>query len=127
MQTSDWVLLPGKAHGAAFKNLLPSHFQTVSSSPNQVVPFCIEFVLYHYSNKGCSPWRRRMTDLSAVLAQLKKERDKLDRAIAALSQGARGGRRGSAGKRRLSAAARQRIANAQRARWAKFRAKKKAS
>lgn len=68
-----------------------------------------------------------MTDLSAVLAQLKKERDKLDRAIAALSQGATGTRRGSAGRRRLSAAARQRIANAQRARWAKFRAKKKAA
>lgn len=68
-----------------------------------------------------------MTDLSAVLAQLKKERDKLDRAIAALSQGSTRGRRGSTGKRRLSAAARQRIANAQRARWAKFRAKKKAS
>lgn len=68
-----------------------------------------------------------MTNLSVVLAQLRKERDKLDRAIAALSQGVRRGRRGSAGKRRLSAAARQRIANAQRARWAKFRAKKKAS
>jgi ABC-type transporter Mla subunit MlaD len=66
-----------------------------------------------------------MTNLSAVLAQLKKERDKLDRAIAALSQGATRGR--GTGKRRLSAAARQRIASAQRARWAKFRAKKKAS
>lgn len=66
-----------------------------------------------------------MTDLSAVLVQLKKERDKLDRAIAALSHGSTRGR--SAGKRRLSAAARLRIANAQRARWAKFRAKKKAS
>jgi hypothetical protein len=68
-----------------------------------------------------------MTDLSAVLMQLKKERDKLNRAIEALSYGATGARRGSTGKRRLSAAARQRIANAQRARWAKFRAKKKAA
>lgn len=67
-----------------------------------------------------------MTDLSAVLAQLKKERDKLNRAIEALSQGATTGRR-STGRRKLSAAARQRIANAQRARWAKFRAKKKAA
>ena len=67
-----------------------------------------------------------MTNLSAVLAQLKKERDKLNRAIEALSQGAAQGRRGM-GKRRLSAAARQRIANAQRARWAKFRAKRKAA
>ena len=68
-----------------------------------------------------------MTELSAVLAQLKKERDRLDRAIAALSGVAAGVHRGVSGKRKLSAAARQRIANAQRARWAKFRAKKKAS
>lgn len=68
-----------------------------------------------------------MTNLSAVLAQLKKERDKLNRAIEALSQGRTGARRGSSGRRRLSAAARQRIASAQRARWAKFRAKKKAA
>ena len=68
-----------------------------------------------------------MTELGAVLMQLKKERDRLDRAIAALSGGTTRGRSGSAGKRRLSAAARRRIADAQRARWAKFRAKKKAS
>ena len=60
-----------------------------------------------------------MTDLSAVVALLKAERDKLDRAIAALS-----GTAGRRGKRKLSAAARERIAAAQRARWAKFRRKK---
>ena len=65
-----------------------------------------------------------MTDLGAVLAQLKKERDKLDRAITALS-GVTGGKTGGrTGKRRLSAAARKRIADAQRARWAKYKAKK---
>ena len=64
-----------------------------------------------------------MTDLGAVLAQLKAERTKLDRAIEALSGLA--GKSGSAGgKRTLSAAARARIAAAQRARWAKFKAKK---
>ena len=64
-----------------------------------------------------------MTDLGAVLAQLKAERAKLDRAIEALS-GVVGAKAGRAGRRRLSAAARKRIANAQRARWAKFKAKK---
>ena len=66
-----------------------------------------------------------MTDLGAVLAQLKKERDKLDRAIAALS-GVTGNKAGGArpSRRKLSAAARKRIADAQRARWAKFKAKK---
>ena len=64
-----------------------------------------------------------MADLRAMVEQLKKERDKLDRAIAALSgvRGSRGGR----GRRKLSAAARERIAAAQRARWAKFKAKKR--
>jgi len=61
-----------------------------------------------------------MTDLGAIVAQLKKERDKLDRAIAALSGVGRNG-----GRRKLSAAARERIAAAQRARWAKFKAKKR--
>ena len=65
-----------------------------------------------------------MSDLSAVVAQLKKERDKLDRAIAALS-GITAGGAGRRGPRKLSAAARERIAAAQRARWAKFKAKKK--
>jgi hypothetical protein len=63
-----------------------------------------------------------MADLSAVVAQLKAERAKLDKAIEALSgvTGSVGGR----GTRRLSAAARERIAAAQRARWAKYKAKK---
>jgi len=67
-----------------------------------------------------------MIDLGAVLVQLKRERDKLDRAIAALG-GVGGGKWGSsnsAGRRNLSAAARKRIGDAQRARWAKFKAKK---
>jgi hypothetical protein len=65
-----------------------------------------------------------MTDLDVVLAQLKAERVKLDKAIEALSglTGKAGG--GGGGKRRLSAAARARIAAAQRARWVKFKAKK---
>jgi len=59
---------------------------------------------------------------AAILAQLKEERAKLDKAIAALSGVA--GKSGGGGKRRLSAAARARIAAAQRARWAKFKANK---
>ena len=64
-----------------------------------------------------------MADLGAVLAQLKVERAKLDKAIQALS-GLAGKSSGGGGKRKLSAAARARIAAAQRARWAKFKAKK---
>jgi hypothetical protein len=47
----------------------------------------------------------------------------LDKAIEALS-GLAGISNNGGGKRRLSAAARARIAAAQRARWAKFKAKK---
>jgi len=64
-----------------------------------------------------------MADLRAVVEQLKKQRDNLDRAIEALS-GIAGGGGGAGGRRNLSAAARERIAAAQRARWAKFKAKK---
>jgi hypothetical protein len=53
---------------------------------------------------------------------LAKELDRLDEAISVLSGlGKGGGRRG--GKRRLSVAARKRIADAQKARWAKWKAK----
>jgi hypothetical protein len=62
-----------------------------------------------------------MTTLSAVLAQLKQERDKLNRAIDALSGV---GKSGGGRRHRLSAAARERIAAAQRKRWAKFKRKK---
>jgi hypothetical protein len=66
-----------------------------------------------------------MADLGAMLEQLKQERAKLDKAIQALS-GVVGNHSGKSGrvKRVLSAAARKRIAAAQRARWAKFKARK---
>jgi len=63
-----------------------------------------------------------MTDLGAVVAQLRQERSKLDRAIAALSGSTSSS--GGGGRRRLSAAARERIAAAQRKRWAKFKKNK---
>ena len=64
-----------------------------------------------------------MTDLSAVVASLKQERFKLDQAIAALS-GITGNSAAGSGRRKLSAAARERIAAAQRTRWAKFKKNK---
>ena len=69
-----------------------------------------------------------MTDLGAVLEQLKKERAQLDKAITALSPvvGIDTGKPSTSarGRKTLSVAARKRIAAAQRARWAKVRAKK---
>ena len=70
-----------------------------------------------------------------IMAALKSERSRLDRAIAAIesidSTGRRRGRPGGVTgapkrRRRMSAAARRRIAAAQRARWAKWRKKQKA-
>ena len=65
----------------------------------------------------------RPMDIASILAQLKLERDRLDKAIAALS-GLGGTGRASGRKRVLSSAARARIAAAQRARWKKWKAKK---
>lgn len=62
-------------------------------------------------------------NIASVVAQLKSERDRLDKAIAALTGGGTG--RVSGRKRVLSAAARARIAAAQRERWRKAKAAKK--
>jgi hypothetical protein len=67
-----------------------------------------------------------MTNLAGIVQQLRKKRDqaarvveRLDAALAALNGGSYGKRTGQ--RRDLSAAARKRIAAAQRARWAKVR------
>ena len=66
-----------------------------------------------------------MTNLSGIIKQLEDERSRIDRAIEAL-RGVNSPRESSGRpKRTLSAAARRRIAAAQRARWAKIRAGKK--
>lgn len=64
-----------------------------------------------------------MADLSSIVKQLIAERDRLNAAIAALEGVGNRTSRKSA-KRTLSAAARARIAAAQKRRWAKVRAKK---
>ena len=80
-----------------------------------------------------------MADLDAVLEQLRQERKRaegelrqLERVIAQLSKARAGSSRtsssfGKGKKRQLSAAARERIAAAQRVRWAKVRAQSKES
>ncbi len=76
-----------------------------------------------------------MPRLARILRQLKAQRqvaqaeaDKLDRAIEALTEGQRGSGRPPGRKRsRLSAAGRKKIAAAQRARWSKIKARKKAA
>ena len=76
-----------------------------------------------------------MPRLGRILRQLKAQRqiaqaevDKLDRAIEALTEGRRGPVRPPGRKRwRLSAATRKKISAAQRARWSKIKARKKAA
>ena len=71
-----------------------------------------------------------MSNLSAVLAQLRAERDRLDQAIAALeglvSNGA-SNKVNRPAKRVMSPAARRRIVAAQKARWAKWRKQQRAA
>jgi vacuolar-type H+-ATPase subunit I/STV1 len=71
-----------------------------------------------------------MPNYTKIVRELKKERDRVQRQLAGLDGALRAfarAYRGAAlgGKRRLSAQARAKIAAAQRARWAKYRAKKK--
>jgi hypothetical protein len=74
-----------------------------------------------------------MTEIGAVLGQLKQERTRvaaelrqLDQAVQALSKIAGVNRgTGTRVKRTMSVAARRRIARAQRARWARFHASRK--
>jgi hypothetical protein len=71
-----------------------------------------------------------MGTVSSIVKQLKKERDRVERQLtglnAALSAfaGVYAGSKPTRKRRTLSAAGRKRIAVAQRARWAKVRAKK---
>lgn len=72
-----------------------------------------------------------MADLSGIVEQLKQERDSVARQLARLNAAlaAFSGRPANRGRKRgtMSAAGRARIAAAQRARWAKFKRKKKAT
>ena len=74
-----------------------------------------------------------MATISNLLKQLKKERDQVARQLSGLNAaiaafaGSHTGTKPTRKTRTISAAGRKRIAAAQRARWAKIRAKKKAA
>ena len=71
-----------------------------------------------------------MANMSGIVKQLKKERDRVERQLSGLNAalsafvGAYGAAKPARKKRTISAAGRKRIAAAQRKRWAKIRAKK---
>ncbi len=73
----------------------------------------------------------QMTTLKKLMKQLKKERDQVQKQLSGLNAaisafaGVYAGTKPTRKKRTMSAAGRKRIAAAQRARWAKVRAKKK--
>ena len=64
---------------------------------------------------------RILNKMRVERSQLQKEVDRLDETLTVLESLSSGGRRHK--PRRISAAARRRIAAAQKARWAKWRAK----
>jgi hypothetical protein len=74
-----------------------------------------------------------MGNVSNIVKQMKKERDKVEKHLSALNLalsafvGTYYGAKTTRKKRTMSAAGRKKIAAAQRARWAKIRAKKKAA
>jgi hypothetical protein len=80
-----------------------------------------------------STFTRVLSDLQSERRRAENELNRIDNAITAL-QGLGGGRgagrnhtTSSRGRRQLSAAARRRISMAQKARWAKYKAMKKAA
>jgi hypothetical protein len=72
-----------------------------------------------------------MANLSSIMKQLKQERDRVEKQLTGLNaalvafSGVYSGGKPVRKRRKMSVAARRKIAVAQRARWAKFRAKKK--
>ena len=72
-----------------------------------------------------------MANLSSIIGQLKKERDRVERQLSGLNAALTafanvyGGGKLSRKRRKMSAKSRAKIAAAQRRRWAKFRAGKK--
>jgi hypothetical protein len=74
-----------------------------------------------------------MGNVSVIVKHLKKEKDKVEKQLSALNLalsafvGTYYGAKPTGKKRTMSAAGRKRIAAAQRARWAKIKAKKKAA
>ena len=72
-----------------------------------------------------------MANLSGIVKQLKQERDRVAKQLSGLEAAltafasAYSGTKPSRKRRKMSAKSRAEIAAAQRARWAKFRAKKK--
>ncbi len=74
-----------------------------------------------------------MGNVSNIVKQMKKEKDKVEKQLSALNLalsafvGTYYGAKPTRKKRTMSAAGRKRIAAAQRARWAKVKAKKKAA
>ena len=72
-----------------------------------------------------------MANFSAIVKELKKERDRVEQqlsglnaALAAFAGVYRGTAKPTRNRRKMSAKSRVKIAAAQRARWAKFRAKR---
>jgi hypothetical protein len=71
-----------------------------------------------------------MPNLSSIMKQLKQERDRVERQLSGLEAAltafasAYSGTKPSRKRRKMSIAARKKIAAAQRARWAKFRKSK---
>ena len=79
------------------------------------------------NRKRLSATIRRMTNFGSVIRELKAERDRIDQALTILSSLNGSGQPRSAGSRgrTMSAAARARISQAQKARWAKSRGQAK--
>src|SRR5438477_12705762 len=104
----------GFAYGSYFaSNLSAGQFMRMGSSPATIAS------------------RETMPNLASIMKQLRKERDHVEKRLSGLNAALTafanvyGKGKPTRKRRKMSAAARRKIAAAQRARWARFRAKRK--
>ncbi len=89
-------------------------------------------VLDWVHGKSIVPVEGAMANLSGIVKQLKWERDQVEQQLSGLNAALtafagvyRGAAKPTRERRKMSVAARKKIATAQRARWAKWKARKK--
>jgi len=78
--------------------------------------------IFAFRGRCCKPGMDR---LASIVQQLQQERARIDAALRALTGASTTRGTARTGRRTLSAAARRKIAAAQRARWAKWKANRK--
>lgn len=91
----------------------------------RVVHSLYGMVLDWVHGKSIVSFEGAMANLSGIVKQVKRERDQVEQQLSGLNAALTATAKPTRERRKMSVAARRKIAAAQRARWAKVRAKRK--